>query len=388
MTGGSLDAHVVVARASGFRLDVGIVAAAGEVVAIMGPSGAGKSTLLNVIAGLVRADDGFVRIDGTDVGGRRPVPPSRRPAVLLGQEPRLFPHLSARENVAFGPRSQGVSREQAARSADEWLWRVGLDGVGDHRPAELSGGQQQRVALARALVTTPKVLLLDEPLTSLDTETAGDIRALIHEQLVHSGVAALIVTHDAVDAASLATRLVILEDGAVTQEGTVRGVLGAPATRFAAAVAGVNRLIGTAHGGTWHAPGGGAEVVLTAADAASRAAARVDGSALAALVRPGVVRIERVEDATWTGALAIARSSEPEVGTWLARVVRIEQTPAGARVHTADPTIAADIPADAVADLALAPGVVVRLRIPASGVRFVAALDSASDPDPAVPARR
>lgn len=372
MTGGSLDAHVVVARRGGFRLDAAVIAEPGEAVAIMGPSGAGKSTLLGAIAGLVRTRQGHVRIDGTDVAGRRPLPPQKRGVVLLGQDPRLFPHLSARDNVAFGLRARGADREHAQREADEWLWKVGLDGVGAHRPAELSGGQQQRAALARALATDPRVLLLDEPLTALDPETAGDIRALLHEQLLHSRSTAVIVTHDAVDAASLASRLVVLEGGRVSQEGPVRAVLAAPATRFAAAVAGVNRLVGRAEAGSWRTRANGADIVLTATDAASRAAAEAGGAELAALLRPGDVRLALAPETSWTGALRLARTAEPESGSWLARIVRLEQTPAGARIHTAEPAVAVDVAADDVAALGLAPGVVVRLSADASVVRFVA----------------
>ncbi len=371
MTGGSLDAHVVVARRGGFRLDTALAVAPGEIVAVMGPSGAGKSTLLGAIAGLVRVRDGFVRIDGADAAGRRPLPPQKRGVVLLGQDPRLFPHLSARDNVAFGLRSRGADREHARREADEWLWKVGLDGVGAHRPSELSGGQQQRAALARALATEPRVLLLDEPLTALDPETAGDIRALLHEQLLHSKTTAVIVTHDAVDAASLATRLVVIEGGRVTQDGPVRAVLTAPASRFAAAVAGVNRVVGRADRGAWRTSANGADVVLTTTDADSRAAAEADGAELAALLRPGDVRLELAPETSWTGALRLAREAEPTAGSWLARVVRLEQTPAGARVHTAEPPVAVDLAAADVAALDLAPGVVVRLSIDPTAVRFV-----------------
>lgn len=372
MSGDALDAHVVVSRAAGFRLDVSLTAARSETVAIMGPSGAGKSTLLGVIAGLIRATGCSVRIDGVELDGRRPVPPARRGIVLLGQQPHLFPHLTARENVAFGPRARGVERELARRSADEWLWRVGLDGLGIHRPAELSGGQQQRVALARALATEPRLLLLDEPLTSLDPETGGDIRTLLDEQLQHSGVTSLVVTHDAIDAASLADRLVVIEDGRVTQEGAVRDVLTTPATRFVAVASGINRVVGVAEGGMWRSRADGTEVVLASSHRASRAAAALDGAPLAALVRPGAVRLDPAPEMTWTGALRLAREAEPSVGSWLARVVRLEQTPAGARVHTAEPSVAVDLPADAVAALRLSPGMPVRLRVAPADVRFAA----------------
>jgi len=376
MTGGALEAHVGVGRRAGFRLDVALSAEPGEIVAIMGPSGAGKSTLLSAIAGLVRLDEGRIVVDGWEVASSRPrrhVPPAQRGVVLLGQEPRLFPHLTARENVAFGPRSRGVARDVARGDADEWLWRVGLPGSGGHRPDELSGGQQQRVAVARALATSPKVLLLDEPLTALDAETAGDLRALLHEQLHATRSTTLLVTHDAVDAAALAQRLVVVEDGAVTQEGTVREVLTTPATRFAAAVAGTNRLVGVARHGGWCARTGDTEIVLRSADSASRAAAREDGTPLAALVRPGAVRIEPVHEESWTGALRLAAQAAPEEGSWLARIVRLEQTPAGARIHTESPAVAVDVSADAVAERGLAAGLPVRLRVAPADVRLVAA---------------
>nr|WP_274637351.1 ATP-binding cassette domain-containing protein [Microbacterium bovistercoris] len=238
MSGAGLEVRVRVERGA-YVLDAALRADAGEIVAVMGPSGAGKSTLFDAIAGFVPLDAGEVRLDGRTLeaaSGVR-VGPQHRGVVLLGQQPRLFPHLSARENVAFGPRARGTGRRAARTDADGWLDRVGLAGMGARRPAQLSGGQQQRVALARALATAPRVLLLDEPLTSLDPATAADIRALLRDQLAATGTTALIATHDAADAASLAGRLVVLEAGRITQEGGVREVLDAPATPFAAAVA-------------------------------------------------------------------------------------------------------------------------------------------------------
>jgi molybdate transport system ATP-binding protein len=364
-SGGALDAHVVIDR-HGFRLDVALTVAPGEVVALMGPSGAGKSTLLAAIAGLLRMRSGHVRIDGGDMAGSHPVAPHRRGVVLLGQDPRLFPHLSAADNIAFGMRAHGMSRHAARAEAQAWLDRVGLDGFGGRRPAELSGGQQQRVALARALATAPRVLLLDEPLTALDPETAGGIRALLAEQLRAAAATALVVTHDALDAASLASRLVMLERGAVTQTGAVREVLTTPATRFAAAVAGTNRLEGVASRGRWTTGSERTPVVLHTDDEASRRAAAHDGAPLAAFVRPADVVLE------------LPDASEPRVtrppgtGEWPARIVRLDHTPGGARVHTADPPVAVDVSPDAVAALGLAPGMAVRLRVEASMVRFAA----------------
>ncbi|MDO8383786.1 MAG: ABC transporter ATP-binding protein [Microbacterium sp.] len=375
MTGAALAADIVVARKD-FRLEAKIACAPGEVVAVMGPSGAGKSTLLAAIAGLTRLSEGNIRIGERDVASvarpRRHIPAAQRGVVLLGQDARLFPHLTARENIAFGPRARGIDRKVALGDADDWLWRVGLPGMGDRRPAQLSGGQQQRVAIARALATSPQVLLLDEPLTSLDPETAADVRAMLHDQLAATHATAVVVTHDAVDAAALATRMMVVEDGRVTQHGAVRDVLRAPATRFVATVAGLNLIHGVAHDGHWRARSASPEVLIGAADDLSLAASAAEGAPLAAVFRPSDVRLERAVESTWTGALRLAAEEQSTPGTWLARVVRVEQTPAGARVHTAEPAVAADVSADDIVDAGFAPGAPVRVRVDPSAVRLFA----------------
>ncbi|MET0673386.1 MAG: ATP-binding cassette domain-containing protein [Microbacterium pygmaeum] len=368
----ALAAHVVVVR-PGFRLDATLDAAPGEIVAIMGPSGAGKSTLLATIAGLERLSDGSVSIGDDMVASKgRHTRPEKRGVALLGQDPRLFPHLSARENIAFGPRARGTDRTTARADADEWLWRVGLDGSGDRRPGQLSGGQQQRVAIARALAAAPRLLLLDEPLTSLDTETAGEIRGVLQTQLAAAGTTTVFATHDAVDAVAVASRLAILEAGSLTQTGPVRDVLGAPASRFAASVAGVNRVVGEAHRGMWRAIGVRPGVVLAGTDAAGeRASAEsADGGPLAAVFRADAVRLSSAAESSWTGALRLAESEAPTPGAWIARVERLEQTLGGVRVHTAEPPIAVDLPTEAVALLHLSPGTPVRLRVEAADVRL------------------
>jgi len=345
-TAGGLEARVVVRR-GGFALDAALDVPAGEVVALMGPSGAGKSTLLGVLAGLTPFDEGSVVLRGRalDVDPHRRTPPSARGIVLLGQDPRLFPHLTAVENVAFGLRLRGAAKAAAAEGAAEWLHRVGLEHHGGRRPARLSGGQQQRVALARALATAPAAILLDEPLTSLDTETAGDVRALLHRQLAQTRTTAIVATHDAVDAVALATRLVVLEDGRVTQSGPVRDVLASPATRFAAAVAGLNRVVGQVDTARWRA--GGLALAASAPHAAGEAAA---------VFRPGDVRIL---DRPPSGP-----------GEWETRIVRLEQTPAGVRVRTADPDVAVDLPASRAAGLE--PGTTLALAVDPADVRFLA----------------
>ncbi|MDQ7879684.1 ABC transporter ATP-binding protein [Microbacterium sp. QXD-8] len=369
--GEGLEARVRVDR-GGFALDVTLSVRAGEVVALMGPSGAGKSTLLGVLAGLTGFGEGEVRLHGrlldrraADGSAPRRTAPAARGVVLLGQDPRLFPHLSAHANVAFGLRVHGAAKAAAAAGADGWLRRVGLAGLGERRPAQLSGGQQQRVALARALATSPAAILLDEPLTSLDTETAGDVRALLHQQLAATRTTAVVATHDAVDAVALASRLVVLEGGRVTQTGPVREVLASPATRFAAAVAGLNRVIGTAE----PARGPGDE---RRSEAPASATWRAGGLVLpcpaqppgqtAAVFRPGDVQI--------------IDGPPREPGEWTARIVRLEQTPAGVRVRTADPDVAVDVAADRAAGLAA--NDTVALRLDPADVRFVAASEDVS----------
>jgi molybdopterin-binding protein len=213
--------------------------AAGETVALLGPNGAGKSTVLGVIAGLVTPSTGRVSLDGRDLAG---VPPHRREVALLAQEPLLFPHLSAIENVAFGPRSHGVGRHEARTAAQEWLERVGVGDLGNRRPRQLSGGQAQRVAVARALAARPRLLLLDEPMAALDVDVAPALRHLLRTVLADR--TAIIVTHDALDALLLADRVVVVEGGRVVEEGPTADVLRRPRSTFAARIAGLNLVAG------------------------------------------------------------------------------------------------------------------------------------------------
>ncbi|MFS0895136.1 sulfate/molybdate ABC transporter ATP-binding protein [Microbacterium sp. 179-I 3D3 NHS] len=342
-----LRAHVVVAREH-FAVDASLEVAPGETVAVMGPSGAGKSTLLQALAGLEPLTAGEIAVGGRVVDRVAPrvkTDPMKRGVVLLGQDARLFPHLSVRENVAFGPRASGVGARTARDSADEWLMRVGLPGAGDRMPRELSGGEGQRVAVARALAASPQVVLLDEPLVALDPETAGEIRRMLRDQL--AGTTTVAVTHDAADAVALADRLIVLESGRVTQSGRVREVLAAPASGFVASIAGVNRLIGVASDGGWRS----GELRLTPAIGAPRAR---DGARLAAVFRPQEVRI--VDPAS------------SDADTWRTRIARLEATLAGVRVHTEVCEVDVSL-ADAAG---LAPGDPVQLRIDPAVVRFVA----------------
>lgn len=225
----------------------------GETVAVMGPNGAGKSTLLAVIAGLLHPDSGRAELDDRTLfdlsdGRGEWTAPHRRGTALLAQEPLLFPHLNALENVAFGPRSAGASRQRASESAKHWLAEVEAEELQHRRPSELSGGQAQRVAVARALAADPGLLLLDEPMAALDIHAAPLLRRLLKRVL--AGRRAIIITHDVLDALMLADRVVILEDGAISEQGPTRDVLQRPRSRFAAGLAGLNFVAGriAAHG--------------------------------------------------------------------------------------------------------------------------------------------
>jgi len=221
----------------------------GEVVAVLGANGAGKSTLLSLISGLIRPDTGRITLDGqvlVDIDRRVWVPAHQRGVVLLAQQALLFPHLTAAANVAFGPRSKGSSRRDAQAEAVRWLEAVDAVEFADRRPAQLSGGQAQRIAIARALAVDPALLLLDEPMSALDIAVAPALRQLLRKVLRDTGRTALLVTHDLIDALSLADRVVVLDAGRVVEDGPTRTVLSQPRSAFAARIAGVNLIAGTA----------------------------------------------------------------------------------------------------------------------------------------------
>ena len=230
------------------NFDMSLSLAEGETVAVLGPNGAGKSTLLGVIAGLLRPDAGSARIGSKqlfklDDGTHSWSPPHLRGTALLAQEALLFPHLNALDNVAFGPRSGGASKAAARETAQHWLAEVDALPLADRKPAQLSGGQAQRVAVARALAAQPELLLLDEPMAALDIHAAPLLRRVLKRVLRDRK--AIIVTHDILDAYMLADRVIVVEEGRITEEGPTRQVLERPRSHFAAGLAGLNLVAGT-----------------------------------------------------------------------------------------------------------------------------------------------
>ncbi len=216
----------------------------GEFLTLLGPSGCGKTTTLRMVGGFEQADSGTIRIDGEDMGRR---PPYRRPVNTVFQQYALFPHLSVAKNIGYGLRRLGVGRAEIRRRVDEAMEMMEIAGLGDRRPRQLSGGQQQRVALARALVMQPKVLLLDEPLGSLDYK----LRKLMQFELkrIHRevGVTFVYVTHDQEEAMTMSDRICIMNGGRIEQQGAPEEIYDRPATRFAASFMGdTNFLYGSA----------------------------------------------------------------------------------------------------------------------------------------------
>ncbi|WP_370464955.1 ABC transporter ATP-binding protein [Natronomonas sp. LN261] len=212
--------------------DLSLTVRDGELLTLLGPSGCGKTTTLRLIAGLERPDDGVVRLEETPVSGRGFVPAERRDVGVVFQEFALFPHLSARENIAFGI-EEWPEAERNAR-IDELLDLVGLSDHGEKSPEELSGGQQQRVALARSLAPEPRLLLLDEPFSSLDVDLRVEMREEVREILKEAGVTAVSVTHDQEEAMSISDRVAVMSEGRIEQIGTPEEVFQQPESRFVA----------------------------------------------------------------------------------------------------------------------------------------------------------
>jgi iron(III) transport system ATP-binding protein len=232
--------------------DLSLTVAAGEVVALIGPSGGGKSTTLRLVVGFERPDAGTIGIGPrVVVGPGQFVPPERRGVGMVFQDYALFPHLTAAQNIAFGLHRRSAS-ERTQRVA-EVLGLVGLSGLGERYPHQLSGGQQQRVALARALAPEPAVLLLDEPLSSLDADLRARTRQELARVLRATGVTTVVVTHDQQEAFMLADRVGILINGVLDQVGTPDAVYESPTSRAVAEFVGeANFLPAQVRGASLH----------------------------------------------------------------------------------------------------------------------------------------
>jgi putative spermidine/putrescine transport system ATP-binding protein len=212
----------------------------GEFFTLLGPSGSGKTTCLRMVGGFQFPTHGRVLIHGADATR---LPPYARDVNTVFQDYALFPHMSVRDNVAYGLMVRGVAREARYRRADEMLELVHLPGTGARRPAELSGGQRQRVALARALINRPRVLLLDEPLGALDLKLRESMQVELKALQRQVGITFLFVTHDQQEALSMSDRVCVFDRGRVEQIGTPEQIYDRPATRFVAGFVGAGNLL-------------------------------------------------------------------------------------------------------------------------------------------------
>ena len=219
----------------------------GLVTAVVGHNGAGKSTLAQVVAGALRLDSGSARIGERVVDDAATFVPARRRGVaMVSQAPRIFTHMSVVANVAFPLRVRGVRRAQARAAALEQLRAVGIADLAHRRGSDLSGGQAARVALARALVFRPDVLILDEPTAALDVEATAQVSTVLRERLTGAGITTLLVSHDIAEVLSLASRMIVMGEGRVVEEGEPARVLASPTSVFAARLAGLNIVSGHA----------------------------------------------------------------------------------------------------------------------------------------------
>ena len=282
--------------------------ARGEFFSMLGPSGCGKTTTLRMIAGFEAPSDGRILLDGEDVSH---TPPYRRNVNTVFQQYALFPHMTVRDNVAFGLRSKKVPRAEVDRRVDEMLTTVRMTDFGGRKPAQLSGGQQQRVALARALVNQPSALLLDEPLAALDLKLRQTMQLELKRIQRETGVTFVFVTHDQQEALTMSDRIAVMSDGWVEQIGSPTEIYHHPATSFVAGFIGEANLMD----GTLVEPGIEACTVEVAGSTlrvpgAAPDVERVAGSPVLVMVRPERVRVESVEP---SGATAGGAATSTEV---------------------------------------------------------------------------
>ena len=361
-----LQADVVVERGD-FRLEAAFTVAPGQVLAVLGPNGAGKTTLLRSLAGLGALTDGSITVGADTWDDARAgvfLPAVDRAVGLVFQDYRLFPHLSVLDNVAFSARARGAGRARARRDAAGWLARTDLEPLARNRPGVLSGGQAQRVALARALACDPRLLLLDEPLASLDARTRLEIRGELRRHLSAFAGPSILVTHDPLEAMVLADRLLVLESGRIVQEGTPTAVARRPATDYVARLVGLNLYAGTLTdratrrvdldtGGILYAAGHDQD-----ADDEGATGADPTGTDMLVVLAPSAISIH---------------TSRPDAGSprniWTGVVAGLELLTDRVRVAVdGSPSALVDITPAAVADLRLAPGQAVWLTAKATEV--------------------
>ncbi len=321
-----------------FILNVEFQAEVGETVAILGPNGSGKSSLLRAISGLLPISAGTITIDGKVVDDHYRqifVRPEKRGLGVVFQDGALFEHLTVIANVEFGLRSRGMKSASARAAATILAEQFDIGEFAHRHPASLSGGQRQRVAIARALATSPTVLLLDEPTSALDASSKIEVRQLLRSILEKFEGTRVLVTHDPADAHSLADRIIVLEDGRITQSGTISEVTANPRSAYVANLAGTNLISAMSDGDLLRTSEG---TVIVASERVSA------GEALVAIL-PSAVAIHAQEP-----------HGSPR-NVWRASVKSVDEFAGRLRVHAiGELDLVAEITPAAGAELAIAVG--------------------------------
>jgi molybdenum ABC transporter ATP-binding protein len=337
-----------------FDLEVDFSVAAGEVAVVVGPSGAGKTSILNCIAGLDTPDSGCIRLgDHTvfDAASRVNVRPEQRGVGYVFQDYALFPHLTVADNVAYGLRSRHCPAAEIRSRVDRLLDMLRIHDLASAYPTSLSGGEQQRVALARAVAPGPEILLLDEPLAALDTTSRKHVRRELRELLRRLGVAVILVTHDYEDALVLGRRILVMEKGRISREGTHEELLLHPRSRFVADFTGVNYFEGAVESG------GDQPRQVRVGDAVLYAVTELEGEVSVSFF-PSDVTVSTAEP--HTSARNVFRGALREVANLGGRL----------RLQVEAPLpVVADITPDAYAALALREGAPVYVAVKATCVR-------------------
>jgi molybdate transport system ATP-binding protein len=324
-------------------------------VALVGPNGAGKTTIIRSITGLQALETGRIEVDGVVWDAPADdifVPAERRHVGVVFQDYRLFGHLSARENVAFGLRAAGVSRRPAHEAADSIMARLGVGAAADRRPDSLSGGQAQRVAIGRALAIEPDVLLLDEPMAALDVSARGAVRRDLRDWIASVDGYRLLVTHDPVDTHALADHVVVVEHGRVTQTGTMAELAATPRSDYVAELMGTNLVRGRLVGDHLDVDGGGTLFV---------GAHHVDDGPVVATVRPAAVALHR------------ERPEGSPRNVWESTITGVDVADGRVRVRLGDPhPFVVEVTAAGFASLDAGPGSSLWASVKASEIALVA----------------
>ena len=357
-----LDARLA-KRRDAFTLDIAFQAAPGDTTVLVGESGAGKTSVLRLLTGLDRLDEGRVVLDGAtlaDPAAGLHVPAWQRSIGYVAQDYALFPHLSVRENVAFGLRAGGVPARRVTPAVTAALDVVGIAALADRMPHQLSGGQHQRAALARALVLEPRLLLLDEPLSSLDVQTRRALRVELRTLLQRLPCVTVYVTHSPIEALVFGDQVVVLEGGRVAQAGSRGELLRYPRSPFVAELVGTNLFIGRpaempADGGGLGGPG----LIRTPEGAVAVGDTSGPGTVYLT-VNPREIMLSRT----------LPEGSPQNV--FAGPVLElIPEPPGGERVRVVlatQPPLVAEVTREAVASLALTEGVPVYAAFKATGV--------------------